>query len=281
MLRFNCFCFCLLHASAFLTPADRQKPIVNEATPAAKSLLHQQRQTQNGTFNATFRMAEAPKCSCQVSNPAWKKSTRTSPKCIFIDLGAANGNTFESFLNNGYGEVKNCAHMTGDYEAFLVEANPRFQPALKRIEASNAKVHAFPSTAAYMCDGHTSFYLDTVNTNKNYWGSSMSANHQDTKASGLTWVTVPTLNLNKLLYENTIPDDWVMVKMDIEGAEWDIMPCLAKSSIASNIDRLFLEQHPSQWAIEMPNAEESVMNNAKAALKSKGVDIPGYFSQTF
>lgn len=281
MFRFGCICLCILQSSALSAPADKQKPIVKDAAPLAKSLLHQQRQIQNASVNATFRMAQGPNCNCQVSNPSWNKTTRTSPKCVFIDLGAANGNTFQTFLNNGYGDVKNCAHMTGDYEAFLVEANPRFQPALKKIEASNKKVHALASTAAYMCDSHTSFFLDTVTHDHNYWGSSMSANHPDTKKSGLTWVTVPTVNLMKILYENTIPDDWVMVKMDIEGAEWDIMPCLATAPVASNIDRLYLEQHPSSWSTQATAPGDSVMTNAKATLKQKGVDIPDYFSQTF
>jgi FkbM family methyltransferase len=271
----------LIHASAFSAPADKQKPIVTAAAPVTKSLRQSSAQKQNATVNATFRMSQGPQCNCQISNPAWKKTMRNTPKCIFIDLGAANGNTFEDFTNNKYGEVKNCAHGTGDYEAFLVEANPRFQAALKSIESGNPKVHAFPSTAAYMCEGETSFFLDTVNHDKNYWGSSMSANHQDTKASGLQKVTVPTANVMKMLYENTIPDDFVILKMDIEGAEWDIMPCLATAPIASNIDRLYLEQHPADWCAKEPKPADSVMVNAKAALKSKGVDIPDYFSQTF
>ena len=32
------------------------------------------------------------------NNPNWKKTERTEPKCIFIDLGAADGNTFSKFL---------------------------------------------------------------------------------------------------------------------------------------------------------------------------------------
>jgi len=206
---------------------------------------------------------------------------RNSPKCIFIDLGAANGNTFQDFENNRYGEVKNCAYGTGDYEAFLVEANPRFEGALKAIEKENKKVHAYASTAAYMCEATTSFFLDTVTTEHNYWGSSLSKNHQDVKKSGMQKVTVPTANLMRILYENTIPGDYVIVKMDIEGAEWDILPCLAEAPIAHNIDRLYLEQHPADWAASGPGKPESTIPDAKAKLTSKGVDMPGYFSNTF
>ena len=34
------------------------------------------------------------------NNPNWKKTARTEPKCIFIDLGAADGNTFAKFLES-------------------------------------------------------------------------------------------------------------------------------------------------------------------------------------
>ena len=34
------------------------------------------------------------------NNPSWKKTARTEPKCIFIDLGAADGNTFAKFLES-------------------------------------------------------------------------------------------------------------------------------------------------------------------------------------
>jgi len=272
------FCLCFFPALAIEAPgpSGKQHPIVQDAPPVAKAFLNKVVQSTN----STFRMAKGPDCQCQISNPAWKKTMRNSPKCIFIDLGAANGNTFQDFLENRYGDVKHCAHGTGDYEAFLVEANPRFADQLKAIGTSNSKVHVFSSTAAYMCEATTSFFLDTVNTDKNYWGSSLSANHKDTKASGLEKVTVPTANLMKILYENTIPGDWVMVKMDIEGAEWDILPCLANAPIAHSIDRLYLEQHPSDWAASGPKAE-SVIPEAKAKLSSKGVDIPGYFSNTF
>merc|ERR1719197_2168985 len=99
-----------------------------------------------------------------------------------------------------------------------------------------------------MCEATTSFYLDTKNTQQNFWGSSMSQSHRDVQ-SGKTKVTVPTANLIRMVYENTIPGDWVMVKMDIEGAEWDVVPCLAKSGVGSLIDRLYLEEHPQSWSL--------------------------------
>mmetsp|Transcript_25889 Transcript_25889/g.59763 ORF Transcript_25889/g.59763 Transcript_25889/m.59763 type:complete len:498 (-) Transcript_25889:53-1546(-) len=220
---------------------------------------------------------EAPACQCEASNPAWQKTTRTIPECVFIDLGAANGNTFQYFLNNGYGDVSHCP--SGKYQAVLVEANPRFNKDLADIASQyQGLVDSKSGTAAYMCEAQTSFFVDTVNTEHNYWGSSMSSNHPDAQKSGLQQVVVNTMNLNRYLYENTIPGDWVMVKMDIEGAEWEVIPCLAESSAASLIDRMYLEEHPQSWT--QGKATQQEMTAAKLKLQSMGVDIPAYFSHT-
>jgi len=230
-----------------------------------------------GASNATLgREAKAP-CQCEPFSSKWSKCARTVPKCIFIDLGAADGNSFEAFLSDQYGPVSGCP--SGQWEAVLVEANPRFDAPLQQLAARfPGSVHSASSTAAYMCEAKTSFYLDTLNHHVNYWGSSMSAKHPDAMRSGLQKVTVPMQNLNRILFEKTIPGDWVMVKMDIEGAEWDMMPCLASSPPASLIDRLYVEEHAVSWGLVGTTWQD--MQRAKAELRRRGVDIPVYNSPT-
>jgi FkbM family methyltransferase len=234
-----------------------------------------------GSSAQGLTLAKPPACTCQTSHPSWKKANRTTPECVFIDLGAADGNTFRQFEKDGYGPVRNCPGK-GAYEAYLVEANPHFDGPLRSEGTSHPRqVHPMPSTAAYMCEGQTSFYLDTVNHDQNYWGSSMSANHPDAQKSGHQEVTVPTTNLIRMLYEKTIPGDWVMVKMDIEGAEYEILPCLAQApETAKLVDRLYLERHPASWASSKVAAPDAAMNAALAKLRSFKVDIPKYFSHT-
>lgn len=236
---------------------------------------------QNQTSHS-FVLAKQPACTCQAGNDKWVQTKRTKPKCIFIDLGAADGNSFGAWMSNKYGDVGNCPS-GGSYEAFLVEANPRFKGALDNLEKSHktqdkALVHSLAPNAAYMCEGKTSFYLDTVNHEHNYWGSSMSSNHHDVKESGYDQVTVSTVNLNKLLAENTIKDDFVLVKMDVEGAEFDILPCLANSPHASLIDKMLVEYHPINTATKPTTWGD--IEEAKRKLTSKGVMMPDYSSPT-
>lgn len=216
-------------------------------------------------------------CQCDLTQTSWLPNRRVTPKCIFIDLGAANGNTLQDFVSGKYGPLANCP--SGQWEATLVEANPRFDVPLKQAEVTHAgSVHARSSTAAYMCEAKTTFYLDTTTVEHNYWGSSMSSNHADTEG-GKTPVTVPTVNIVKLLYETTIPSDYVILKMDIEGAEWDILPCLSKSPVAQLVDRLMLEMHPQDWG--NAGTTQQGLDAALAELRAKGVEIPnGYHSET-
>jgi len=223
------------------------------------------------------QQAAAAPCACQASSASWVPASRTLPQCVFIDLGAANGNTYAGWLSNQFGDISACP--SGRYEAHLVEANPRFAQPLKTLQDQNsAVVHSHAPTAAYMCNGETSFFIDNVNHDNNYWGSSMSPNHQDVVRSGHQQVTVPTVNVIQLVAENTIPQDYVVVKMDIEGAEWDILPCLAHSPAASLIDKLLIEVHPAnlghigttQWQLDAAISE----------LRNRGVQVPSYSSPT-
>jgi FkbM family methyltransferase len=200
---------------------------------------------------------------------------RTQPRCVFIDLGAADGNTFNVFMSGGFGPLANCP--SSQWSAVLVEANPNFNPALINVENQHAgAVRSLSSTAAYMCEAHTSFYLDP-DASHNHWGSTMNGGTHSQQ------VTVPTMNLIRLLYENTISADWVIVKMDIEGAEYDILPCLAAANPATLIDQLYMEQHykAHQQSEGLVGTTYEQMEAAKNQLRARGIQLPDhYFSNT-
>eukprot|EP00931_Biecheleriopsis_adriatica_P050611 TRINITY_DN29318_c0_g1_i1.p1 TRINITY_DN29318_c0_g1~~TRINITY_DN29318_c0_g1_i1.p1 ORF type:complete len:286 (+),score=58.65 TRINITY_DN29318_c0_g1_i1:94-951(+) len=242
--------------------------------------LQEKRAAQNknevAAHTANNDANKAP-CNCETSNPAWKKTERTKAKCVFIDLGANNGNSLDAFLKNTYGNVADCPN-GGEWEAYLVEANPRFTSDLENWSSRYpGKVTNFGSTAAYMCNGKTTFYLQDKNVG-NYWGSSMSKQHQDVQ-NGKHPVSVLTKNLMQIIHESTIQADKVIVKMDIEGAEFDIVPCLAKYPELNLLDSLFVEVHDASWGM-VGNTREQ-LQQALDQLKSKGVSVPDYSSATF
>lgn len=293
-------------------------------------------------------------CKCELSKADWKIPTRTNSKCIFIDLGAADGDTFKQFLSGAYERIPQCTK--GDWEAILVEANPLFTESLKRLEKEYpGKVQALSGTAAYCCEAKTTFFVDN-DQQHHYWGSTLDAHHhrgedwlhpqqlallatgeatkqasqwaynypttppatrcpgannskcndwgRDCYASEMwgepvacsdghtperlldNWftccppskVTVPTVNVMRLIAENAIPDDFVILKMDIEGAEYDVVPSLADSPYAGIVDSFFVETHPASW--QLGNTTYEMLQAAKQVLYYRGVDMPEYFSPT-
>ena len=82
------------------------------------------------------RLHGSSPCQCQADTSAIARPSRTKPKCIFIDLGAADGNSYNAFLRGEYGQIKDCPNQ--EYEAYLVEANPFFQKELNNKAAKSA-----------------------------------------------------------------------------------------------------------------------------------------------
>jgi len=229
------------------------------------------------TGSYEHRSLAAPACQCLANDPSWAATARTTPKCIFVDLGAADGNTFQEFLNNHYGPIANCPG--GQWEAYLVEANPHFDAPLQALATQYpGQVHVMSSTAAYSCVAEVSFFIDTDPTH-NHWGSSMSDAAPDAVKSCKQKVTVPTTNVIQLIAQNVIPADWVMLKVDIEGAEYEFVPCLSNFLHANLIDRMYLEEHT--WFDSVSANGPVQMAEPKQKLQAAGVDIPAYFTQTF
>ncbi|GJJ75689.1 hypothetical protein EMPS_08047 [Entomortierella parvispora] len=105
------------------------------------------------------------------------------------------------------------------------------------------KVHISLSTVADVEDGIRTFYLDTANNGHDYWGSSIYAGHQDAKASGSKGTRLISINLARWLFVNFSSRDFVVVKLDIEDAEYEIVPHLAQMKAGIVTDYLLVEWH--------------------------------------
>ena len=56
-------------------------------------------------------------------------------------------------------------------------------------------------------------------------------------------VLVETIDFSKFLSENATSDDFVVVKMDIEGAEFDVLPSLIENGTYKLINDFYCEFH--------------------------------------
>lgn len=228
--------------------------------------------------NSTFQVP----CRCQPSSNSWAAPTSRKPKCIFIDLGANDGETYKVFLGTSSKwtfKYDLGSFSPADCDAYLVEANPAYRDALEQFRSDH--VHPLVQVASYMCDKPDETFHVAANTA----GSSLNASHVD--SSNSVPVSVEIQNLMRFLTEKTLPDDKVIVKMDIEGAEYDIVPCLAHSPAAQLIDVLYVEDHcpppgtmPAAFGYNWcpsTGAAGTTPKEFRAALnilKQKGVKVP-------
>lgn len=170
-------------------------------------------------------------------------------------------------------------------DIYLFEANPVFNTALvqakEQFDTFGTKINIFPSTVVDVKDGTRTFFLDTVNVKHDFWGSSTYASHPDAIKSKSNGTELSAINISRWLLMNTLPRDFVVVKMDIEGAEYDILPHMVEMSAWIVIDYLLVEWHPR--VLRGAKAKDNTLYRARAEaavekLKANGVSMPHYNS---
>ena len=177
---------------------------------------------------------------------------------------------FDSF----FGAMRNSVCAVG------FEANPHHTKRLTALQESFRSAGfpcvIFTNSAVSRQSGTVDFYLDTSN------------NHEQLGASVLPWlqngakVTAISLHMNTFI--NALIQDWrkspayskdskVVAKMDIEGAEFDVLPDMLHGQSLCAFDMMFVEFHhwfaplaPKDFNDKSLNFLLSKMENCKASL---------------
>jgi FkbM family methyltransferase len=216
---------------------------------------------------------------------------------FFFDFGAANGNSMDVFLRRapartpypgGPPEPPFLFPTPVDvppylFEAYLFEGNPFFNGPLTDYVAALAResppivAHAYNGTVAAAADGTIAFYVDHRNPQHNYWGSSVLAEHPDVTPADR--IDLPAVDIGALIRRVTCPEDYVVVKMDIEGAEYAIMESwCTRPALWRHIDLLYLEIHRG---VKGPTAAQVAgLEPCLAQARALGTIIPPYDSPT-
>ena len=139
-------------------------------------------------------------------------------KYVYIDLGA---NTYDSSIGNWF---------------------MKHYPKSKQFE-----IWAFETETAYDAtyQGHPNVHLlhyavwyqnGTLPWAKNWYAV---ADGRTTSTES----TRPTIDIADFISRTVKPDDYLVVKMDIEGAEYQVVPHLLRSTALGLIDEIFIEVH--------------------------------------
>lgn len=140
---------------------------------------------------------------------------------------------------------------------FAFEANPNLIPDIPK--KPNLTVL---NKAVWTKDGTVEFYLGENTLSSSLFGD---------KKPGLskTPIKVDSVDFGQWLKKNFSKDDVIFVKLDIEGAEYDVLDKMLKDESITYVDRLYVEFHNEKVGVPEERDRELVSAIKKRASLSK------------
>jgi FkbM family methyltransferase len=173
---------------------------------------------------------------------------------VYIDLGANNGGTVSEFRKQNLGFI-----------VFAFEPTPRLAEKLRRDFAGPESGVQVMECAAWIADGTIDFYLGT--------NSDVSSTVLTRKKTITEWevdyahaVKVPSLDFARWFKENTSDDDRIIIKMDIEGAEYKVLQRLVDTGLMRRITELRVEWHWDRYPDEVSREDHDRIRNRVRSL---------------
>jgi len=157
-------------------------------------------------------------------------------KKVFIDCGANDGCSVRKF--------KKEKDPNSEYEYHSFEANDIYQ---KDIEATGASYY---HKAVWVENKEVTFYVVTVDKSKGPGRRSGAStlneeknklnlkNHPEIEA-----VTVEGVDISSWISNNFSKEDHIVLKMDIEGSEYEVLEKMIEDKTFDMIDELLIEFH--------------------------------------
>jgi len=161
---------------------------------------------------------------------------------LLISLGSNKGGEFLAF--------KESKIYSDDFIIYAFEPEPR---CFSYIEETQKKVpnitHIKKAVSTY--DGTASFSVGNL---------TVSGTLRDDKTWGLTGkkVDVETIDFVRWFNENINEDDYVILTVDIEGAEYDVMEAMIQDGCVSRVNKMYLEFHGEKLKKSEKDREQQI-----------------------
>ena len=173
---------------------------------------------------------------------------------IFIDLGAYNGDTLKGALK-----------LYKNFDIFYA-----FEPLPENFEKldktfGNAARVVLLNAAADVEEGEKKFYL--ANNSKKLGGSLCSDKSNCFKDKT---ELVKTVDISKFIMDKFTPKDKIILKMDVEGKEYDILEKMIKDGSIRYINRLFCEWHYKRLSSMEDRHENTIKRLNKLGFRLTG-----------
>ena len=146
---------------------------------------------------------------------------------VFLDCGGFNGSSIRKFLN----ETEN----SSDYDLVTFEPNPTFYRSYSKFGDNHTLIPA----AVWIQEGELEFYLDEIDGD----GSSVLKEKTTGHLNKTFPLRVPSVDFSNWLKENVSTNDEVYLKLDIEGAEYEVLDKMFSDGTIHLVKKLYIEWH--------------------------------------
>ena len=154
---------------------------------------------------------------------------------VFIDGGANLGQSAEAFCS-GQSDAE-------EYEIFCFEPSQDEMNLLKPLRNKLAKLEeqvkeiTLINKTIWIEDGEVTFYDKGTESNSIIFRDQFINNPNVKK------ITVESVNFSKWIQDNFTKDDHIILKLDIEGAEYEVFNQLCEDGIITWFDKIYAEIH--------------------------------------
>ena len=160
---------------------------------------------------------------------------------VYVDLGANHGVTVENFLRDQPAT-----------EVFAFEPAPELAKELREKFSNHTNVHIIEA-AAWVADEKITFYPGDQSDKSStlLTGKSETSPWKIRYDSGFD---VQGIDIAKWLLNHTSDDDLVVMKMDVEGSEYRLLPRLMETKALSRLREIRVEWHWDRYPDEVTEA---------------------------
>jgi FkbM family methyltransferase len=174
---------------------------------------------------------------------------------IFIDCGGHDGCSIRRFIKD--------FDPKGRFEMVTFEPNELYATCYSAFPR-----HRLLQAAVHDQDGVQDFFLDREDGD----GSTLFQNKLTRENGGYGLldleypVRVQTIDLSAWVRKNTTIFDYVILKLDVEGAEYDILEKMIRDRTIRRIKRLFIEWHWQRIGVSLERHETLVRELSRRRL---------------
>lgn len=160
-------------------------------------------------------------------------SEKVKNRKIFIDCGGHKATSVQ-FFKQVYPKAKK-------YEIYSFEANPNFS-----IYFDKFKDITYHNVAVWIENGEVEFYNNNGGSSSLIKGKARRGGFEKNK------MTVPCIDLSQWIKENFSQEDYIILKLDIEGAEYEVLNKMLRDNTIEYVNKLYIEWHCAKTSGDIP-----------------------------